>query len=249
MFLVIYKIVDQATNLLHKQQQLSRLEVVFEELKLQRKVLFAQDYYEFFMKIALEAFQYEAEYGSILALDWALELIKEMSDLVEGWRQQYVILVDIGFTMFNYARDVSYRYAISMEEIHQSLSLCDRYRNLLTKTSRLVEGDNNKRYLDYLADVIYIGFVWSSGLHRSDHYCSWAAKKSENILQYGNDSESQCPSILLGLHFYFLAKVYYLCNKINEAWDNLVEAVKHLKCFGETTRSTAAYFYNAVFGK
>ena len=216
---------------------------------MRKKILFAQDYYEFYMKIALEAFQYEAEYGSILALAWGLELVEKMSDLVQDWREQYVILVDIGFTMYNYIRDASYRYAISIEEIHNSFRLCDRYRNLVTKTSGIVQGDKNQRYLNYLADAIYIAIVASSPLIRTDNYRSCAMEKSGNLLRYRIGSESQCPPILLGLHLYLAGKLHHESNTINEAWKNFVEAVKRLKCFGKTTRSIAAYFYDAVFGE
>ena len=102
----MYEIVTRAIKILHREKLPSQLLIVFIHLDLNKDSFSPEDYYEFFMKIALEAFQYEAETGSIAAFDWAIKLVEKMSDYLGDWQKQYVILVDIGFTIYNYIRDV-----------------------------------------------------------------------------------------------------------------------------------------------
>ena len=157
----MYTIVDHANELLHgKKPPASHLQIIFRRLDRDKDVFTPKDYYEFFMKIAIEAFQYEAETGSIIPLDWAIELVEKMSDYLVDWQKQYVILVDIGFTIYNYIRDASYRYATPVDEVYHSLAICDRYTSLINNTLlNNVNEVSDLKDLQYLSDAICIATV------------------------------------------------------------------------------------------
>ena len=252
LFSDVYEIVTRATEILHREKQPSRLLIVFRHLDHKKDDLTPEDYYQFFMKIALEAFQYEAETGSIVALDWAIELVEKMRDYLGDWQKQYVILVDIGFTIYNYIRDVSYRYATPVEEIQHSFRLCDRYRSVVNKTLlNNVNDVSDKKDLQFLTGAIYAAMVSSSSaMSRIDERRSLATELCNEVLKHRNDtSVHKCPFIIMGLYLYLAGKLHYQRDMFDEAWPNFIEAVEYLKPLGNTTRSTASYFYDAVFGE
>ena len=248
----MYKIVSQATEILHQEKQPSQLQIVFIHLDRNRAAFSPEDYYQFFMKIALEAFQYEAETGSIAALDWAIELVEKMSDYLGDWQKQYVILVDIGFTIYNYIRDARYRYATPVDEIQHSFRLCDRYRSVVNKTLlNCINEASDQKDLEHLTGAIYIAILSSSSaMSRIDKHRSWATELCDEVLKHRIDtSVHKCPSIIMGLHLYLAGQLHYQNDVFDKAWHHFVKAVEYLKPLGKNERSTASYFYDAVFGE
>ena len=241
----IYQIVKKATKLLHQQKQQS-----LEDYEKKLSMLSAHECYEFYMKIALEAFQYEAETGSIIALDWALKLVKNFKDYLKDWNQQYVILVDIGFTMYNYARDTNHRYAIPDAEQYQLFELFDYYNELVHKIEAKIDAEENQWHLECLSDAVYIAIITSTTLALNKEHRLIAVRKSSNVLQYRNNANLRCPTILMGLHLYLAGKLHYLNNKIDSAMDCYFHAAECLKCTKDVKGSmSVSYFYDAIYGK
>ena len=167
------------------------------------------------MCIGLEAFQYEAEFGSIKTLVWALTLVEKMSDYDKDCNQQYTILVYIGFTMYNYVKDTKLRYAIPDDEVYQSYHLFERYNVLVNRISEESVGRRNHMHLTYLADAIYVAFMTFSLLKHGIMNLQLAMEKSRRVLD-----DSSCPSILKGVHHYLTGTLHYLDNKSECAQDS-----------------------------
>ena len=252
-------VVNHAIEILHNQENVSELDSVFAGLGL----MSTMQVVNFYQKIALETFQYEAEFGSITALVWAITLAEQMSEFVKNQEdevesaskmadydipfEQYTFLVDIGLTMYNYVRDAKHRYAILDKEQQQSMKLFDRYNQLVKNLS---VRDSDKLHLEYLADLIYVAQVTSTiTLKQSEMLRLKAMEKSERVLRHENDSPNQHPSILIGLHFYHTAKLHYINRDYSLAWNEYHNAVNHLKSLENCTGSTASYYYDVIYGK
>ena len=252
-------VVEHAIQILHKQENITDLEsVIFGLQRLSR-----QEFFKFYRKIALEAFQYEAEFGSIAALDWALTLAMQMSNLIQDRSfeslvdigdfnfppyQQYVVLVDIGMTMYNYVRDAKHRYAISDKEQQHSMEIFDCYLGLVKALESIRHHD--RLHLVYLADLIYVAQVTSSPLSRSEMHRSNAMKKSRRMLQLLNDSwqREHCPSILIGLHLHHSGKLHYMNESYHLAWIDYYNALDYLKSWEDYIGSSASYYHDVVYG-
>ena len=208
------------------------------------------DYYTFFSEVALEAFQFEAESGSIAALDWALTLVEALGDYVKDQFEQYVILVDIGFTMYNYVRDTKIRYSMLDEEQRRFFKLFDRYKKLVSKlsTNFLVY---DQWHLGYLADAIHVSVVASSNrLSHSKTHRSYAKEKLNKALKYRlNNPDMKYPSILAGLLLYYSGKLDYLNEDFESAWTAYLDAMQNLKCLAKNEGSTASYYYDVFYGE
>ena len=253
-------VVEHAIKILHKQKDIMDLESVIVELKKTSR----EEFFEFYQQIALEAFQYEAEFGSITALDWALTLAMQMSYLIQDRSfeslvdigdftfppyQQYVVLVDIGMTMYNYVRDVKHRYAISDQEQQHSMEIFDCYLGLVKGLVGI--GRHDKLHLVYLADLIYAAQVTSSPLNRSEMHRSNAITKSRRMLQLLNNSwqREHCPSILIGLHLHHSGKLHYMNGNYHLAWIDYYNALDYLKFWEDYTGSTASYYFDVIYGE
>ena len=210
------------------------------------------DYYEFYRNIALQAFHYEAITGLIDAIEWVIKFLNKMEHYVKDWFEQYVILVDVGFTMYNYARDAMNRYAIPRYELIQSLELCDEYDKLVDKFLERADIDvQNLRHLKFLANAIHIALVIATlPTNETDDQQQSAIEKSTNIFKFfETEPNVPCPTILMGLHYYLSGKLHHLNKNFGVAWFNYVRAVESLKSWKDSKASQASFYYDVIFGE
>ena len=240
-----------ATRILHCQDDVTKLTAIYDLLQRSTKKFSFDDYDKFFSEVALEAFQFEAESGSIAALDWAIALVETLDDYVKDQFKRYVILVDIGFTMYNYIRDAKNRYLMPDEEQCRFLKLFHRYKKLLGKGTFLANFSvYDQWHLGYLADTIYVSFIASSTtLKHSKNHRSYAKEKLNKALKYCLDSNTNYPSILAGLLLYHSGKLDYLNEDFESAWAAYIDAMENLKYLAENEGSTASYYYDVFYGE
>jgi len=222
---------------------------VFRRLK--NKSCNETDYYYFYILTAIEAFQYEAESGSIKPLKWMLELLSKMDEHVKGWDGRYIIFVFVGLTFYNFARDLNYRYAISGEEAEDSFKIYDRFSSIVKKYQLLNTEVPIKdgKHLVYFVDAIYNALVMgnSSICHHEKKRLSTLREKYTDLLAI--QQTYQVPDIIMGLHFHHHGKLQCLNGSIQEAWHSFEVAIDHLCSWKDCKASTVSYLYDVLFGK
>ena len=205
-------------------------------------------WYGFYATLTLEAFQYEAATGSIKAIEWFFICFKQKR--FSNFRDQYLILVDIGFTFYNFTRDLKYRYGALSNEIiirfKQQFKTFQTFVDLLPKSS-------STRFLQSLKDLIYVGFVTSSCRYCSqEDYCN-AMKLAKKVIYYDHYYQGLSP-ILCGLAVHHAAKLFNLTTQVHEhrsltPIQLYANAIVKLRAHAEKSDGSASYFYDAIGGK
>ena len=218
-------------------------------------------WYDCYASLALEAFLHEAATGSIKAIEWFLICFKQK--YLPDSHDQYLILVDIGFTFYNFTRDIKYRYAA----LNKKLTI--RFRALLQTYKAFVKSlpkSNATRFLLLLKDLIYVGFVTSVHLIccTQDDYEEFRLSiddynKALKVLsdamwydKYYQNEAQPLPPILCGLAAYHAAKLYDMTHY--GSWrlapiQLYANAITKLRAYASKSESSASYFYDAIGGK
>ena len=244
----IYEIADYAIQLLHGQEDVTKV-VIAIAVALKNRNFSMSEHYKFFEKIALEAFQYESETGSIRAIEWVLAILTKLDHVTMF--DHFTVLVNVGFTMYNYVRDMNYRYGLTDDEQLRFLKQLDLYNLLQEKffdKYRSQSRPEDRIHLLCLADVVYVAFV-TCIQSRDEKHRFWAVTKSNKaIAQYKNE-DCLMPSILMGLHLHHNAKLKQTYGCIVAAWNNFNKALGCLVHWEKCKASMETYFYDALYGK
>ena len=212
--------------------------------------------YGFYATLALEAFQYEAETGSIRAIEWVLQCAGGL-DLLKDAIHRYEILVTIGITFYNFARDANFRYGISnvaqtkFDEQHQL------YQGLVKQfvedcpSYMIMELFKNR--LNFLVDLVYVAFVTSTRIRDEKHH-SDAMQKVKKYILIARQEKDTFPKLLLGLFEYQAAKLDYSRQldrtpDYNKIFGHFSKAIQHLSQYKDNEHSVATYYYDVVYGE
>jgi len=191
-----------------------------------------------------EAYQYEMESGSLRAIEWELELIlaDKLNDLAI-WEDKYVILVFIGFTFYNFARDARYRYAMSEETHYRFYELFYRYKELVKHIcdANAEIDEIQKHHIEMLENVIYVAFIVN--IHDENHF-------SDALEMLDRNNSSSNPGILNGLHLHYYAKLQAVEGNMDESLKEFETVTTTLLAmFGVGKAFFTSYYYDAIIGK
>ena len=248
----VIRLVRRATLILRDDDNNERLKDIFESLDDIEKYSFEKgDYYQFYAMIALEAFHYESVTGSIRTLEWVIDFLNQLHKYVKDWRDQFVILLDFGFTMYNYARDAMHRYAIPRREQNLYFKLSDQYCKFVVQFTKRSDITTRKLYqLVFLSEAIRIALLIATPSTKQVNPFELAMRKSTNVFKFHRDNPTKpCPCILLGLHFYLSGKLHHLRGKNDLAWKIFNKAISCLKQWKDSTASQPSYFYDVIYDK
>jgi len=201
--------------------------------------------------IVLEALQYVAESGSIVAIDWALVFIAEMKNFFEdvSWKDQYIILVYFGIAFYNYTRDIRYRYGMIAKEKLRSYKLHDRYFILVEHLVSIPGvGESDRQNLLYLVHAIYASFS-TRFLSHDQAQRARAIALSKKVRQAKERKGSGLSVFLVGLHLHQLGELFYLEGYVKQAWTSYSDALKYLQFWVTCNSSVATYFYDVIYSK
>ena len=214
--------------------------------------------YGLYATLALEAFQYEAETGSMRAIEWMLQCAGGL-DLLSEFYQRYEILVTIGITFYNFVRDANFRYALTNETQIKFDQQYRLYRHIVSKfKEQFLDCTMRKQKqeieeLEFLADLITVAFVTSARIR--DAQCHpdemFTAKY---FLEVRAREKARMPKLLLGLYEYQAAKLLYSSQDefvldYVEIFEYFSRAIQHLSHYKDNEHSIATYYYDAVYGE
>ena len=207
-----------------------------------------ESWFGFFATLAFEAFKYEAKTGSLKAIEWSLKWLEYLPRLVDK-RERYEIMVDVGFTFYNFTRDARFRYGITNEEKNRFFDIHVEFKKLVlafTLSSELNE--NRKECLHAFVGLIYVGFATSVCSDR-EYSRNNALEICEIALQPSESDVVGMPDILTGLYAYHAAKLYYLKRHVSVAASYFCIALDNLLTYARSESSLASYYYDVISGK
>jgi len=209
------------------------------------------DYYQFYTKCALEAFQYEAESGSIKPIKWMLELLSKLKEFISVWDRRYVIFVFVGFTFYNFARNINFRYGVPEIEFEDYFLVYDRFYAIVKKFD-IAHTDvqiADRKHLVCFAEVISHALATSNANLSQDESMRSPILNEifKKLVRFRN--VYQVPDIIFGLHLHHQAKLHYLNGSVEKAWENFDKAIRLLSTWDDCEASRAVYLYDALCGK
>ena len=206
-------------------------------------------WYGLYATLALEAFQYEAATGSIKSIEWFLLCYR--GEYLSDFREKYYILLDFGFTFYNFTRDLKYRYGALNDELfscfHKQLVV---YKALVTSLPK----SSSTRFLLVLVTLIYSEFQLGNYCvpNTKDFYqAKFLTKDVACYQQYYEDEKQPMPAILCGINFRQCAKRYdYIFTSL---WrlapvQLYANSIVLLRTYADKSHSTASYFYDVIAG-
>ena len=179
-------------------------------------------------------------------------MLKQLTNYVKNWFKQYHILVGIGFTMYNYARDAMNRYAMPSCELSKSFELSDEYRNIVNQFLGRFDAHTRRNFhhLGFLADAIHVALVIATSSTNEEDQRLSAMKMCTSVVNLSKtESNVPCPATLIGLHYYLCGKLQHLNKNFGMAWFSYTDAVKSLKSWKDSKASQASYYYDVIFGE
>ena len=210
--------------------------------------------YGLYATLALEAFQYEAETGSMRAIEWVLQCAGGI-DLLSEFHHRYEILVTIGITFYNFARDANFRYGMTNETQIKFDYQRRLYSYLVSKLNERFPDHmmQTNDELQFLADLISVAFTTSARIRDAVHH--WrATQRAKYFLKMVVEERARMPKLLLGLYEYQAAKLLYssqdkfVLNYV-EIFEHFSRAIQHLSHYKDGEHSVATYYYDAVYGE
>ena len=248
----VIRLVRRATLILRDDDNNERLKDIFESLDDIEKYSFEKgDYFQFYGMIALEAFHCESVTGSIRTLEWVIDFLNQLHKYVKDWRDQFVILLDFGFTMYNYARDAMHRYAIPRREQNLYFKLSDQYCKFVVQFTKRSDITTRKLYqLVFLSEAIRIALLIATPSTKQVNPFELAMRKSTNVFKFHRDNPTKpCPCIFLGLHFYLSGKLHHLRGK-NDLLGRFSIKQSHVSNNGKIAlQANHPTFYDVIYGK
>ena len=207
--------------------------------------------YGFYSTLVLEAFQHEAETGSIRAVEWVMECAQNLNNL-KDLNEQYEILVAISLIFYNFARDARYRYGITAEAENRFEVQYMRFKTLVEQYNHYNIKQNEKNYLKSMTDLILLAFISNGPIPDRDRRLKVLSTASSTLNRAKVDN---CfPDLLIGLFAYHYARLRYQSTENQVRWYSIIieyysKATEHLSIYANDETSLASYFYDVVFGK
>jgi len=245
---------ERAQTILHQKHEkefFTSLESLCDEIRITFKNPRPKNkWFAFYAKIAFQAFQYEAETGSIKALEWLLDLVQDyiLSESVSLHPYRSIILVYIGVSFYNFARDVKHRYAAPEETQYDFYFEFDRYRALVNLYHRKEKHLLSKDFimnLKYSVTIIDAAFVLNT--HNLDNRdLSVTSEKIKEVMVQHSNPEHRVPNLLMGLHALHWSKLEEItANKMT----SLEVALMYLEKYRNGKSIFSTYFFDAWYGE
>jgi len=207
-------------------------------------------WFAFYARIAIEAFQYEAERGTMKALKWLLELVPDyISDKsVSIHPYRCIILVYTGISFYNFARDIKYRYAAPEETQHQFNELFDHFQDMVVNyTIETNSNININLNLRYFVTIIDAAFVLNTYSHIVDeNILSNVREKIKVVVDKKGDSVRRVPNLLKGLYRHYWSK---LQEDTEVKRENYTYAIRYFEEYINGMSIFSTYFFDAWCGK
>jgi len=251
LFLDSLNLFKEARNILHKDEKVnpSLKEIVYvlkEDGKGRINIITDNlSWFLFYVYVANEAFQYQAKSGSVTAVEWVLEIIQaEGLQTKMTSKEVNIVLVYIGLSLYNFSRDIRYRYGVTDETLLRFYRQYDRYNVLIKKLDHYAENVSHQdvTHLRFFMNIIYIAFVRNTST-KDKHRCA----KAKAMLDEQFRCSFQLPKFLIGLYRHHAATM--TSKEKGDVLMKLFDAMQELEEFKDERSIFASYYYDVIYGK